>query len=324
MVYAVRMTALQTIGIFILLALSTGCLPGGGGGSGGGSGGSGGGGGAAAFEKGWVFVRKDDRNLYLADEKDTQTVARLVTGGGCRNPSLSKDGKRVVFVRQVGTDTEIATVSSAGGPTSTVFASTSTVKNLRTPVFNPAGTQVAFAYDVGASSVLGIATLDGGFVSLTGTSSLSYSSPSFMPDGKSVVAAAGSSGSGLLQIEQINATTGAAMNLASTLGNEAQTIVNRAVVSPDGTKAAFDGRVSSGSSRVFVIDLTTKVVTRLTDYPADPTASDSFPAWVGVDKVTFSSDTGGSDQVYVLPASAMNSSGGLTLPSATEPWYGPN
>ena len=50
---------MRAIGMFMLLALSTGCqLLGGGGGSGGGSGG-GGGGGAPAFNKGWVFVRKD-------------------------------------------------------------------------------------------------------------------------------------------------------------------------------------------------------------------------------------------------------------------------
>ncbi len=325
--HALRLGALF---ILLLLVLGAGCLPGGGGGgtgggSGGGAGGGSGGGASFTFTKGFVFVRKDDRNLYVANASDPETPSRIVTGGGCRQPSLSKDGRTVGYVRTVGTDTEIATVAVSGGTTSTVFASTATVKNLRNPVFSPAGTKVAFAYDSGASSALGIVNLDGtGFVALTTSSSLSYASPSFMPDGLRLLAAAGSSGSQLLQIETVDAASGSAMNVASTLGNEAQTIVNRLVVSPDGLKAAFDGRVSSGSTRVFVIDLGTKKVTKLTDYPGDPNASDAFPAWVGSDKVTFSSDTGGSDQVYVLPASAMNTSGGLTLPSAIEPWYGPN
>jgi Tol biopolymer transport system component len=310
--------------------LATGCGLAGGGGVGGGSGGGGGvgggsGGGAVTFTKGWVYVKKDDRNLYAADTTDTEAPNRLITGGGIKHPSLSKDGKTVVFVRDVGSDTEIATISVAGGSTTTVFASTATVKNLRNPVFSPSGAKIAFAYDAGAQSVLGIVNADGtGFQSLTGTSSLSYSSPSFTPTGKALVAGAGSSGSQLLQIEQIDASTGASMSLTSTLGNEAQVISNRVVLSPDGLKAVFDGRVSSGVTRIFVFDLAALTISRLTDYPADPTASDSYPSWLGNDKVSYSSDTGGNDQVYSLSAGAMSSSGSLQVPSAIEAWYGPN
>lgn len=301
-----------------------GCpLEGGGGVGGGAGGGSGGGGGASiAFTKGYVFIRKDDRNVYVADEADLQTTARLTTSGNARHPSLSKDGKKVVFARTNGAETELATVAVTGGGDSVVLASSATAKNLRNPVFSADGTKVYFAYDSGASSVLGVVNLDGtGFKAVAG-GSLSYASPS-VATGDDVLVGAGSTGSSLLQIEKVAAATGMATNVASSLGVEAQGIVNRVVVSPDGTKAAFDGRLASGASRVFVINLTTKAVTRLTDYPADPTANDTFPAWVGNDKVAFSSDTGGNDQVYVLPASSMNTSGGLTLPSAIEPWYGP-
>ena len=79
-----------------------------------------------------------------------------------------------------------------------------------------------------------------------------------------------------------------------------------------------------GRRRIFVIGLSSQTVTRLTDYPADPTANDSFPTWVGSTQVGFSSDTGGNDQVYELASTAMMSSGGLVLPSAIEPWFGPN
>lgn len=275
------------------------------------------------FAKGYTFVRKDDRNVYLSDEKDLQTTVRLTTSGATRHPSLSRDGKRVVFARQNGTETELATVAIGGGTTTTVLASSTQVKNLRNPVFSKDGAKVIFTYDVGASSALGTVNIDGtGFKALAG-GSLSYASPSLFADGSKVLAAAGSSGTSLTQLELIELDGGTATNVTNTLGVEAQTIVNRAVVSPDGTKAAFDGRVSSGASRIFVINLTTKVVSRLTDYPADPNANDSFPSWVGSDKVAFSSDTGGNDQVYVLPATASKTSGGLTLPSAVEPWYGP-
>src|SRR4051812_47441586 len=108
---------MRALGVWAVLVVSTGCeLAGGGGGIGGGAGGSGGGGDGFVFSGGFVFVKKADRNLYAANDSDLQTVSRLTTGGGQRQPSLSKDGKTVVFVRQVGTDTEIATVSSSGGP----------------------------------------------------------------------------------------------------------------------------------------------------------------------------------------------------------------
>jgi hypothetical protein len=45
---------------------------------------------------------------------------------------------------------------------------------------------------------------------------------------------------------------------------------------------------------------------------------------VGSANLAFSSTTGGADQVYVLPADSVKTSGGLTLPKAIEPWDGPN
>ena len=323
-----RVAALLWTGV-----LASGCgLLGGGGGTGGGAGG-GGGTNMISFSKGYVFVRKDDRNVYLADEKDLQTTARLTTAGGARHPSLSRDGKRVVFARTVGSETELATVSTSGGTSTTVLASSATAKNFRNPVFSNDGAQLFFSYDVGAGTLVGVVNIDGTGFKSVGTSSLSYASPSVFspPDGGSsgadagtdVLVGAGSTFSSLLQIEKVNSASGAGSNVSSMLGTEAQGIANRIVISPDGTRAAFDGRMQTGGTRIFVINLTSKTVTRLTDYPADPDANDSFPCWVGNEKVGFSSDTGGNDQVYALPATAMNSSGGLTLPSAVEPWYGP-
>ncbi len=319
-----RVQALVVVSVGILFASGCDLLAGGGGGTGGGAGG--GGGTSITFTRGYVFVRKDDRNVYIADEKDLQTTARLTTSGGVRNPSLSNDGKRVAFSRLVGTETELATVPVAGGANSVVLGSSPTVKNLRNPIFSKDNTKLFFTYDVGTASALGVVNLDGsGFKSLAGGTSFSYASPSLFSDGLTMLAGAGNSASALSQLERVDAASGTPVNITNTLGTgaEGNIIVNRVVVSPDGTKAAYDGRVTSGASRIFVVNLTTKAVTRLTDYPGDPNANDSFPCWVGNDKVGFSSDTGGNDQVYVLSAAAMSTSGGLTLPSAVEPWYGP-
>lgn len=298
-------------------------LPGGGGGVGGGSGG----GGEQPFAKGYVYVRRDDKNLYVTDERDFMVTTKLTSTGGAKHPSMTKDGTRVVFVRTTATDSELSTVSSRGGMVSTVLvaSTTASVRNIRNPVYTPDGAKIVFAYDDGGGSSLGVVNIDGSmFRKLAGGGAFSYSGISMYPDGSGVLAAAGNSASQLTQLEKVSLLNGSAVNITNTLGNEALGISSRAVISPDGRKAAFDARVSSGSVRIFVIDLMTKVVTQLTDYPGEPGANDSAPCWVGNDKVGFSSDTGGNDQVYALPATGMKTSGGLQLAGGTEPWYGPN
>jgi TolB protein len=308
------------VGVLVMAAAVFGCDPID-------PGGGGGGGGTVNFTKGYAFIRRDDRNVYVADNADLATVARLTTSGACKQPSISKDGKQVVFVCTSGTDTQILTTPANGSTAapSVVRTSSATEKNFRTPVFSPDGTQIAFTYDSGSSSYLGIVNTDGsGFSKLAGTGTLSYASPSFYPDGLSVLAMAGSSSATYDQLEKVTVATGATVNVASDLGNEATAIVNRAVVSGDGSKAAFDGRIASGASRIFVIDLSSKAVNQLTDYPSDPQSNDSFPVWVGADKVGFSSDVGGSDQVYALPSISNKTSGGIQFANGIEPWYGPN
>ncbi len=278
--------------------------------------------GSITFTKGFAFVRKDDRNLYLADESALETSAALTTTGGVSSPNLSRDGKRVVFVQKVGTDTQLAVVPTTGGVASLVLASTAQVKNLRTPVFSPDGARIAFAYDEGTSSSIGLVNADGsGFVKVAGGTSLAYASPTFFPDGLSVLVMSGGAGLAYTQLEQVTLATGAPANVTNTLGNEAQSIANRVVLSPDGKTAVFDARVSSGSTRLFTINLDTKVVTKLNDYVAEPGANDSFPTWQDGATVVFSSDSGGNDNVYRIGANGTGRT--LALARAIEPSYGP-
>jgi hypothetical protein len=65
-------------------------------------------------------------------------------------------------------------------------------------------------------------------------------------------------------------------------------------------------------------------VTQLTDHPDELSALDEFPAWQGSDKVSFSSNYGGADQVYALSATSNKGSGGLVVVKAIEAWFGPN
>lgn len=283
-------------------------------------GGGGGGGGTILFNKGWTFVREDDRNLYIADESDTSTVSRLTTSGGVKHPSLSADGKRIAYVFTLAGESSLYVVPTAGGDPRKV----TTQPNLRTPVFSPDGSRLVFAYDEGSASVIGTVNADGsGFAKLAGSATLAYASPSFAADGKNLWVAAGNSVSSLMQLELINGTTGAPLDNISNLGAAVGGVANRVAASVDGHRLAFDGRLSGAAVRIFVVDLTTKQVTQLTDYPGDPTVTDGFPCWHGIAKVCFSSDSGGGDQVYSLDATRVKTSGGLQLTSAVEPWYGP-
>ncbi len=289
---------------------------------GGGGGGGGGGTSPIAFAKGFTYVRKDDRNVYVADESNFQTVGVLTTGQTASTPSLSPDGKQIVFARKTAAGTELALVPSSGGTASTLLASNANVANVRTPVFSPDGTKVAFTFDSAGAAAVGVVDATGsGFAKLNSGGSLGYAFPSWYPDGSAVLAAAGGAGLGFTQVEKLDLGTGAPTNITNTLGTEAQAIVNRLVISPDGTQAVFDARVGSGVSRIFVIDLATKKVTKANDYTNDPGANDTFPGWKSSTELTFGSDSGGADNVYsVKPDGTARS---LLLPNAIEAWFGP-
>ncbi len=274
------------------------------------------------FNKGFTFVRKDDRKVYLADQSDLQTSATLTTTAGVINPSLSANGKQVVFVLKNGSTTQIQTVLTTGGTPATLVSSDATRKNFHHPVFAPNGSQVAFSYDDGASNSIGLINTDGsGFRKLIGGGALGYSLPSYAPDGRSVVCAAGTVGLQLTQIERVDLMTGLATSITNTLGNEATDIANRLTVSPDGSKAAFDARVSSGVTRIFSIDFSSRAVTKANEYMGEANTNDSYPTWYTATTLAFSSDSGGNDNVYTTSIAGTNRR--LLMPKAIEPWYGP-
>lgn len=286
-------------------------------------GGGGGGGGGINFTRGYVFVRPDDQNVYLADERDLTALAALTTGGGSQQPSLSPDGAQVVFVHRGAGGNELQVVSTSGGTPSTLLPADGTHPNARSPVFSADGATVSFVYDAADGARLAsVAATGQGVVDLT-QGALSYASPSVLPDG-TLLAAAGSSGSQLTQLERVDPVSGAIENVTNSLGAQVDGIANRVVASPDGTKAAFDGfPASGGPARIFVIDLNTLEVSQLTDHPGDANATDSYPTWAGAGAVAFSSDLGGAPQVYTAQATEIGVAGQLVLPSAMMPWFGP-
>lgn len=284
-----------------------------------GGGGGGGGGGTLTFSGGFATVRKDDRNLFLTDERDVNAPVQLTTTGGVSMPAFSKDGRQVVFARKSGSDSELLLVPVSGGTPTTVLRSSPTQQNLRTPTFSPDGTRLAFAYDENAtSSSVGVVNVDGsGFRKVIGGGVLAYASPSWFPDGQSLLVSAGNAGLMQTQVERVNVATGAPTPITNVLG-EALAISSRIVVSPDGQRAIFDGRVSSGVTRIFLLDLSSRTVTRQRN-PASGAVNDSAPCWVNATTFLFSSDEGGNDQVYRQAVGSTNAT--LAVPLAIEPAY---
>lgn len=300
--------------VVVAVASVQGCFLLGGGGGGGGTGG----GTATAFVSGYVTIRKDGRNVILTDERDVNAPVQLTTIGGAATPSFSRDGRQVVFSRKSGQDSELLVVPVSGGTPSTILRSSATQQNLRTPAFSPDGTRIAFAYDENSvSSSIGLVNVDGSnFRKLIGGSALAYASPTWFPDGSALLVSAGNAGLMQTQIERVDATSGVATSITNTLGNEALSIATRLVLSPDAKRAVFDGRVSSGVTRIFVVDLSTRMVT-MQRVPSSGAVNDSAPSWVDATTFVFSSDEGGNDQVYRQALGA--SSPTLAVPLAIEP-----
>lgn len=292
-----------------------------------------GGGGTAggSFTRGFVYV-KSDRNVYAVDDTwDTSVTLplQLTTQGGAYEPTLSRSGRLVAFVYKAGTTVELRTVPTTGqGTPSTVFSIATTgcsgCSNLRMPTFSPDGNTIVFTVYKGTTSTLARVNADGSGAQFLNTGGYSYiGAASFFANGQSVLATTGTIRDQFNTLIQVPLSGGAPNVISYSLGNEALYVTNRAVVSPDGTKVAFDGRISSGGSRIFVAPISSTLgsVTMVTDYVGE-SVEDRFPSWRGNTELGFLSNSGGADQIYRISAAAQGGTGTLVVPSALEPSYG--
>jgi TolB protein len=287
------------------------------------------------FTEGFAFVREDDRNVYVVDDDgDPNSPQRLTTGGGAYTPSVSRDGRSIVFVRRSGSNYALQTVPSTGGTTATLFSSGDPAcvrgcTNFRTPTFSPDGRSVVFVFSPTGSNVTSLARVntDGsGFQELTPNTTISYGAPTFLPNGSAVIAPAGS---GLRQLNQIaRVPLNGGSPTYNFLGNEALFVENRVAVSPNGSQVAFDARLSSGSVRIFVAPLGATGVgagARVTNL-TDDAVQETWPSWTRSNQVGFllSDASGSAPGIYrANVAAGSTSSVSLAVPSAAEPSYGP-
>lgn len=299
-----------------------------------GDGGGGGGGGGVNFASGFAFIRDDNLDVYVADSSDYATVGRLTTNGGNHHPSLSADGRQVVFVHatSAGVFSIMTVATNGGGAPRTVYTADANrgEKNFKNPVFSPDGSTIVFTYEILTTSYLAkVAALDGsGFTSLT-TGPISYGTPSFFPASLSpdeILTAAGNGIGQYTQLERLDIANGQIIPVTNDLGPEVDVISGRAVLSRDGTKVAFEARLAgmSTATRIFVYTIASGLAVRISEPGAGSAdALHTFPTWVSGSQVAFVSDEGGAHQVYVQSATGAPGTGSLTLPSADQPWFGP-
>ena len=309
-----KRVSVALLGAIALLSWSCNDL----GGDGGGGGGPGGG---FVFNSGYVSVRRDTGDLFIIDSSAPNNAQQLTNNGSNHTPAISPDGRTVVFTHDTasGTDLEVVPTTGTGSP-SVLLAASADRANLRNPVFSPDGSTIAFAFDRnGQTFVAEIGANGAGFLELVQTGSTSYGSPSWYPDGSSLLVVSGNSPNNLTQLVQLNVSTQQLTNI----GPLPSAIADRAVLSPDGTTVAFDAVSGNASTpRVFAMALSSGTVTQLSDHPSDPGAQDTAPAWGASGQVIFSSDTGGADNVYSIAANTATPGGGtLVMPTGLEPWF---
>ena len=267
-----------------------------------------------SFTRGLVFVTAGAANVGGADARDYSVTGVFTNDGAYRDPSVGPGGDSLVYASQDGN--ALYRVPTAGGVASVLANQDPTFRNLRQPVFTPDGLFVLFTYDSGGRSGIGRVSADGtgGIVPLSPSGAVSYSSPSFDRSGR-LLAVSGTSGNPT-SLRYLDPNTGSPNEVASGLGN-ALAVANRAQLSPDGTRVAFDGRISSGATRLFVLDLASGTTEQL-DVGA---GNQTYPTWTGNAELAFGSDEGGADQIYVVPAAGGSPT--LIIPSARQPSFGP-
>ena len=249
--------------------------------------GGGGGVGELGFTRGIAFVQNAD--IWLADASDFEgQVAQLTSEHGNGQPALSRDGTQVAYVHgdAAGNSGIFSVPSSGGAPRELVPLGPHAFDGL---CWSPAGEALYFA-DQGGIFSIGADGVGQRRVSAGGDS---YGSPSVAADGT---------------LYALDANQGAFVRLegSGSVPSFPAPDAARGAISPDGVRVVYD---DDAAGEIFVLDAPNLPPRQLT---AIPGSRQRGAAWsTDGTQVFFSSNAGGGENIYVVPASAQGSSGTL-------------
>lgn len=275
----------------------------------------GGGGDADKFEfrRGYVFQRPGEREIFITDVSDYQVDRRLTTSGSNSQPHLSADGRIVVYVHTDETGrTSIRKVPAAGGLESEVVPASPDFL-FSDPWVSPDGSKVVFisTNSGGGESSLSVVDIDGSGA-LSVPQSTNDASPSLYPGALDVLTFNALTRNELSKVQLGSGVRASRVQNLSDIGR-------RAVLSPDGRLIAFEARVN-GLSRIFVVPEDGSEPPRQI---SDTDGNDTYPTWVDNDRIGFTSDSGGAENIYEIDVNAPEgTSARLKVPIATQGAFG--
>lgn len=207
-------------------------------------------------------------------------------------PRFSPYGERIVFVRDQGDDSDIYVIN-VRGRRARLLANVSEYD--LDPVFSPDGSQVLFDTSPNGYPQLHLVPSDGGEIRPISKVVDGWATfPAWAPDGKTIVYSCGRPAypeSDLRLLSQRGEFLGL-------LGEESSSQELEPSWSSDGTTVAFASN-RSGNSDVYLIDVRSGRVTKLTDEPSH----DADPAWSpDGSTIAFTSDRSGTPQVCLMLA----------------------
>lgn len=226
-----------------------------------------------------------------------RAVAVPVTYSQNYDPSLSPDGKRIVFLKLL-EGRETLFVSNSDGRDEEQLLRTSA--DIEDPAWSPDGRQLAYVRIEGGKKSVHVMGIDGSADRQVTPATQSPIHPAWTPDGKALLYCTDDDldppRKNAAEIYRLDLASG---RIATVLSGGVNTYP---VSSPDGRRIAFR-KFFDNNSEVFVMDAGGKNVRNLTDHPA----FDGWPEWSpDGTRIAFASNRNSSYQIFVMNADGGN------------------
>jgi TolB protein len=220
-------------------------------------------------------------------------IAVAVTYSENYDPSLSPDGKRMVFLKLLEGREQLFVADVDGSHEKPLLHDAADIED---PAWSPDGQRVAYVRIEGGKKSLHVMGIDGTGDRAVTPPTQSPIHPAWMPDGKALLYCTDDD----LDPPRKNAAQIYRLDLAS---GAISTVVSGGVntypaPSPDGRRIAFR-KFADNNSEVFVADMDGTNVKNLTDHPA----FEGWPAWSPDGRrIAFAGNRAGNYQILVMNA----------------------